>query len=153
MSSKHFFRKNKKNTSINGKKNQSPSNSRGITEGFIFFIPKINSAKLFRIYGKVLTVLVIFIFIITIVIVGYDFQKNLQIKQDIDSQRKALFRDLSFWENFISQNQNYRDAYFQASILEYKLGNISKARIYVEKGLGLDSNSENGRRIEDLLNR
>jgi len=83
--------------------------------------------------------------------VGLDFQNNLQIKQNIDSQREVMDRDLNFWKDFISKHQNYRDAYFQASILEYRLGDTSKAKMYVEKGLSLDPNSKNGRKIEEFL--
>ncbi len=153
MSSKHYFKNIKKNKQANKKKGESPSNSRSITEVFRFKLPKLTHANFLKLYRESLKVFVVFIFIVAAVIVGYDFQKNLQIKQDIDSQRKVLIRDLNFWEDFISKNQNYRDAYFQASILEYKLGDMSKARMYVEKGLSLDPNSESGLKIEKLLNK
>ncbi len=140
-----------KNIKKKAKDTKSPSNSRTITEKFSLGFPKINSIKLLKIYGGALKVFVIFIFTIAVAIVGYDFQQNLQVKQNIDSQRGVLTKDLSFWEKFISRHQNYRDAYFQASVLEYKLGNIYKAKMYVEKGLGLDPSSENGKRIEEFL--
>lgn len=131
-------------------KKKSPSNSRTITEpkGFTFSFPKINPIKL---YGRALKVFVVSIFMFTAIIVGYDLQKNLQTKQNIDSQREILIRDLKFWNDFISKNQNYPDAYFQAAVLEYRLGEISKARKYVEKGLFLEPNSIDGRRIEQFL--
>lgn len=141
MSSKRFFKNANKNKKGNEKRSESPSNSRSITE------------KLLKLYGGTLKIFVVFIFIVAVIIVGYDFQRNLQIKQDIDSQRKALVSDLNFWEDFISKHQNYRDAYIQASILEYKLGNISKAKMYVEKGLSLDPNSQDGKKIEAFLNK
>jgi len=47
-------------------------------------------------------------------------------KASIDSQRNALARDLNYWENFISEHQDYRDAYIHASILEYKTGGYLK---------------------------
>jgi hypothetical protein len=155
-----------KNIKKKTKKEKSPSNSRSIpashasqvlrgfagrTEYFKFSFPKINHVTVFKIYRKVLKVFVVCIFIITLVIVGLDFKNNLQTKEKIDQQRQALTKNLNYWENFISKHKNYRDAYFQASILEYKLGDISKAKIYVEKGLSLDPNSENGKIIEQLL--
>lgn len=82
-----------------------------------------------------------------------DLQKNLALKENIDSQRQSLTKELKFWEDAISKHKDYRDAYFQASVLEYKLGNSSKAKMYVEKGLSLDPNSEDGRKIEELLNK
>jgi hypothetical protein len=62
-----------------------------------------------------------------------------------------MAHDLNFWENFISKHQDYRDAYFQASILEYKLGDTSKAKMYAEKGLFLDPTSAEGKKLEQFL--
>lgn len=134
---------------------KSPSNSRIITEpkDFTLSFPKIDSAKLLKLYGGALKIFVVFVFIVAVVIVGLDLQKNLQAKQDIDFQRENLVKELKFWEGFISKQQNYPDAYFQASILEYRLGNTSQAKKYLEEGFLLDPNSENGRKIEEFLSR
>jgi len=78
---------------------------------------------------------------------------NIQAKQAIDLERKVLTKDLKFWENFIAKHKDYSDAYLQASILEYKLGNSSKEKEYLKKGLSLDPNSENGKKIEEFLNK
>jgi tetratricopeptide (TPR) repeat protein len=83
--------------------------------------------------------------------VGIDLQKNFQTKINIDFQREILGKDLNFWKDFISQHENYPNAYLQASVLEYKLGDISKAKTYVEKGLSLDPNSAEGLKVEQLL--
>lgn len=151
MSPKRFFKKAKKNTSSIEGKNQFPSNPRIINESSRFSFPEINSVKLFKIYGGVLKFFVFFIFIVAVIVVALDLKNNLQVKQEIDSQREVLNRDLNFWEDFISKHQNYPDAYFQASILEYKLGNISKSKIYAERGLALDPNSEDGKKLEKFL--
>jgi hypothetical protein len=142
-------------------KKKSPSNSRSNPDliksssdkhsHFKLFLPKINLTRLLRLYGTILKIFVAIIFMITSIIVTFDLQENWKTKQSIDLQREALGKELSFWKNFISKNQNYRDAYFQASMLEYRLGNAVKAKKYVEKGLSLDPSSENGRKIEKLL--
>lgn len=150
-----------KNLKKKAKKTEFPSNSRtipafakassGKAEDFRFSPPKINSARLFGLYKEPLRVFVVSVFIAAVIIVGYDFQKNLQIKEEIDLQRKDLVRNLNFWEDFISKHQNYKDAYFQAAKLEYELGDTSKAKIYTEKGLLLDPNSEDGKKLEKFL--
>jgi len=145
------FKNIKKNPPAGGKDTKSPSNSRSNTEHFESLISKINSIKPLKLYGRILKVFVIFIFIIAVIIVGIDFRNNLQTKQKIDSQRETLTEDLNFWEDFMSKHKNYRDAYFQASILEYKLGDVTKAKMYVEKGLSLDPNSINGRKIKQII--
>jgi tetratricopeptide (TPR) repeat protein len=140
-----------KNLKKKAKNAKSPSNSRTNPEYFKFSFYKIDPVKLMKLYRQILKVSVVVVFVATAAIVVLDLRENLQKKQNIDTQREVLSRDLNFWKNFIEKNNNYRDAYFQAAILEYKLGDISEARKYVEKGLILDPNSENGRRIEKLL--
>jgi hypothetical protein len=134
------------------KKAKSPSNSRTIPAFSLkFSLPKFNSAELIKVYREVLKIFVVFVFILTAVIVGLDFHNNLQAKNKIDLQREVITKELNFWKDFIIKHKDYRDAYFQASILEYELGDISKARIHVEKGLSLDLNSKNGKKLEEFL--
>jgi len=115
------------------------------------FLSKINHAFLIRAYHQALKIFVGFIFIVAAIIVGFDFQRNLQLSRKIALQRKTLTNNLAFWENFISQHQNYPDAYFQISGLEYQLGNTSRAKEYVEKGLSLDPNSPSGQKLEKFF--
>jgi len=131
-----------------------PSNSRSITDKFPPFsspFPKISHAKLIHLYRGALEIFLVFIFIIAATVVGIDLQKNFQTKINIDFQREILGKDLNFWNDFISQHENYPNAYLQASVLEYKLGDISKAKTYIEKGLFLDPNSAEGLKVEQLL--
>lgn len=144
-------------------KKKSPSISRSIPDfakatlgkpaSFKFSLPKINNVALVKIYGTILKIFVALIFVVAVIIVGFDFQNNLRLKQKIDSQREILIRELKFWEDFISKQQNYADAYFQVSSLEYRLGSTLQAKIDVEKGLALDPNSQSGKKIEELLSR
>lgn len=145
------FKNIKKSPSTGGKKKKSPSNSRTIAEHFKFSWPKISHIALFKVYRKTLKIFVVFIFMVAVIIVGIDLRDNLKVSQKLDPQRESLIRDLSFWEDFLSKHKNYRDAYLQASILEYKLGNTAKAKKYIEKGLILDPNSITGRKIEEFL--
>lgn len=135
------------------KSKQFPKFYRFITESLKFPVPKITPVTLLKIYRGALKVFIALIFILTAIIVFVDLQKNIQSSKIIDLEREKLTKDLIFWESFIEDHKNYQDAYFQASILEYKLGNTSKAKTYVEKGLSLDPNSENGRKIEKFLSR
>jgi hypothetical protein len=143
-----------KNIKKKAKVIKSPSNSRSIAEKSIksnFHFPKISHTTLINVYRGSLKVFLFFVFILAATVVGMDFKKNLQMKQNIDSQRMTLEKNLNFWENFILKHQDYRDAYIQASIIEYKLGNTPKARMYVENSLVLDPNSSEGLKVEQLL--
>lgn len=144
-------------------KKKSPNNSRSISDPakatagkplqFKFTFSKIDRIKFLKVYGKSLKIFVVSTFVVAVVIVGFDLQGNLRKNITINSQRKILVKELNFWNDFIAKNSNYPDAYFQASRLEYRLGDIYKAKINVEKGLVLDPNSQSGRKIEEFLNR
>lgn len=123
------------------KKLKFPSNFRTIPTTFL------------KIYRLSLKVFIVFIFILAVVIVGLDLDANIRAKQSIDLERENLTRELNFWEDFIDRHKDYRDAYLRASILEYQLGNTPKAKIYVKKGLSLDPNSKDGRKIEEFLSK
>ncbi|MBI2613926.1 MAG: hypothetical protein HYW62_04080 [Candidatus Levybacteria bacterium] len=151
MSPKRFFKKTQKNTPGKEKKNQSPSNSRTIPAPFKFSFPKFNSALLLKIYRGSLKLFIALIFLLAVVTVGMDLDTNLKAKKSLDLEREKLTSELLFWESVIEERKNYRDAYFQASILQYRLGNTSKAKMYVEKGLSLDPNSKDGRKLEEFL--
>lgn len=135
------------------KNKQLPKIYRFISEYFKVPLPKLNWVKLLRLYRRSLKVFIVFIFILASVIVGLDLHANTQAKQAIDLEREKLTKELKFWEDFIVKHSDYRDAYFQALVLEYKLGNTPKAKAYAEKGLSLDPNSENGKKIEEFLNK
>lgn len=130
-----------RNIKREAKKTKSPSNSRTIPATFL------------KIYRLSLKVFIVLIFILAVFVVGLDLDANIKAKQSIDLEREKLTNELMFWESFITKHQDYRDAYFKASILEYKLGNLSKAKMYVEKGLSLDLNSQGGKKIEEFLNK
>ena len=137
-----------------GRYKKSPSNSRTIPAKSTLpklSLSKINLAELLRLRREALRVFVVLIFVLTAILVGVDFRNNFKAKQEIDSQRRILVKNLYFWEDFISKHENYRDAYLQASILEYKLGDSFKAKLYVKKGLALDPNSQDGMKIEQFL--
>ena len=136
-----------KNIKKQARKGKSPSNSRTIPAS------RDRPESFIKIYRLSLKVFIVFIFTLAVIIVGVDLQRNVQVKQTIDSQREKLTRELRFWEDFIVKHQDYKDAYFQASVLEYTLGNTSKAKTYVKKGLSLDPNSQNGKEIENFLNK
>ena len=128
-----------------------PSNSRTITEPFKLSFPKIAPKTFLEVYRYSLWAFVVLIFLLALVVVGVDLQKNLQAKESVDIQRTDITKQLKFWDEFIDNHKDSRDAYFQAAILEYRLGNTSKANILVEKGLSLDPNSEDGRKLKKFL--
>lgn len=153
MSSKRFFKKSKKNTPASKSKKQSPSISRTIPASTKLSFPKITLARIVKLYSGSLKIVVATLFILAVAIVGLDLQKNIQEKQSIDIEREKLAQELKFWNDFIGEHEDYADAYFNIAVLEYKLGDTAQAKTYLKKGLVLDPNSENGKKIEDSLSR
>src|SRR3989344_5027434 len=113
----------KKSPPAGGNNTKFPSNSRSITENFKSSFPKINHATLFKIYGGALRLFVVLIFAVAVVVVGYDLQKNLQTKQNIDQQRESLNKDLNFWISFLPKHKIYPNDYFKPPVLDFSLGN------------------------------
>ena len=113
--------------------------------------PEFNHLKLLKLYRGSLKVFVVFLFLLALVNVVWELDRNIKEKQKIDLEREGVAYELGFWEEFLEKHKDYRDAYFQASVLEYKLGNKNEAKMYVEKGLALDPNSKTGKDIEKFL--
>lgn len=92
-----------------------------------------------------------FVFVSTIV-VGFDLLKNTEQKRQLDKERREIISNINFWKDFVSKHRDYRDGYFQLAILEYRLNDLGKAKLYLEKSLAIDPNFEKGRELEQILN-
>lgn len=88
---------------------------------------------------------------VAILIVGADLQKNIQNKQNIKKERIKIAKDIEYWEKTIEKYKDFRDAYFQLAVLEYRLGEFEKAKSYLKRTLELDPNFEEARDLEKLL--
>ncbi len=132
-------------------KKESPKIYRLFPESFRNHLLDLNRRKIFSVYRKSLKVFTVFIFIVAIIYLGIDLYNNTQEKKRVDVERERITKELNFWKSFISEHKDYRDAYFQAAILEYELGNKDLAKSYLKQGLALDPNSEKGRSIEKIL--
>lgn len=135
------------------KEKKSPRNYLSITEHFKISLPKLTPARLLKLYRGSLKIFIVIIFIFTTIIVALDLQENIEKKREIDTLRDQLEEELTYWKAFVSKSPNYRDAYFALAITEYKLGNTLNAKMYIKKGLDLDPNSENGKKLEEFLNK
>ncbi len=115
-------------------------------------LKKIDRKKTFKLYRKTLKIFIVVIFIIAILLVGLDLYNNIQMKKRLDIEREKLTNELIFWKSVLTSYKDYKDAYFQIAIIEYKLGNKEEAKSYLKLGLDLDPNSEKGKNIERYIN-
>lgn len=100
---------------------------------------------------KVWSVVVSVVIGLAILIVGADLQKSIQGKQHIEKERIKIAKDIEYWEKTIEKYKDFRDAYFQLAVLNYQLGEIEKAKSFLQKTLELDPNFEEARDLEKLL--
>jgi|SRR5579872_4436978 len=129
------------------KTQKSPSISRKITETlgkFTISVPTRFSWKMvgFIVFFSIILGLSIWQGIVAI-------QKSLVLKEVV-AQRVALAKQMSLWDSIAAQYPGYRDAYFQAAILAYRLGDKTDENAYLEKALEIDPNYEPAKNLERL---
>lgn len=98
-----------------------------------------------------LTSLVSFFLVAIVIIFGLDLYRNIKQKEEIDKERQEVISKIQYWQGITNKYKDYRDAYFQLAVLEYRLGNFRESKFYLQKALSLDPNFEKGRELEKVL--
>lgn len=116
---------------------------------------KEKSPRIYRIFTdwKVWVGIVSAFLIVGIGLMGLQLYKNLLTKADVEQKRQTAKLEIAFWKDIVSKYKDYRDGYFTIAVLEYKLGNKEKSKMYLQKTLELDPNFKNGRDLEKLLSK
>ena len=83
---------------------------------------------------------------------AYDLYINYQNKKKIDLERQEIISKIEKWQGVVNKYKDYRDGYFQLAILEYRLRDFAKSKLYLGKVLSIDPNFEKGRELEKVLN-
>jgi tetratricopeptide (TPR) repeat protein len=113
--------------------------------------PKLK--KFLLILSGILVFATILILIVGIVVFSFKFYENYVSYQKLLEKRQNLQSKINFWQSVWQKYPGYKDAYFQAAILEYQLGDLQQAQNYNQKALLLDPNFENAIKLEDSLNK
>lgn len=146
--------KNKKNSS------QFPNIYRLITESNVFkrlkklefrliWQSKHKKYVFYSLVGFSVTVTLLLTF--GILLMGVNFYKTASEYKKIATERKNIQVKVNFWQSIANKYEGYKDSYFQIALLEYRLGNIKKAREYNKKALLLDPNFEDSKKLQLLL--
>lgn len=64
---------------------------------------------------------------------------------------ETIRQEISFWEKVVQEKPDYRDAYFQLAVLNYKIGNHQQAEKWLNKVFELDPAFEPAQELEKLL--
>ena len=92
------------------------------------------------------------ILLLSIILVVFNVKNLLVKKEVIDSGRSKVLEQISYWNSVVEKRADYRDGYFQLSVLSYQIGKKDDAIVYLEKALQIDPNFEEGRKLEKILN-
>ena len=85
-------------------------------------------------------------------LVGFDVLGNLHKMTQLNNQWQGIVLQINYWQKVVDKYKDYRDGYFQLAILEYRLGQKEKSRMYLKEVFRLDPNFEKGRELEKILN-
>lgn len=83
---------------------------------------------------------------------GVQLASLIQQKQLLEAKHAQVQSEIKFWQDVAKEHPDYRDAYFNLAILEYKRGAYEKSQEYLQKTLSIDPSFEKGRELEKILN-
>lgn len=75
---------------------------------------------------------------VTIAYLSSNLYRNFNTYQKVSLERAKIINQLNTWQGIIKRYPDFKDAYLQIAVLEYRLGNYDKARFYCDKALFLD---------------
>jgi tetratricopeptide (TPR) repeat protein len=81
------------------------------------------------------------IYLVVIAVVAYltiSFYSNFKKYQNASSEQVAIVRQIKSWQGILRRYPDFKDAYLQLAVLEYRLRNYQQAKIYCDKALLLD---------------
>lgn len=104
--------------------------------------------KIFKLQSLVtvyiLTVFLLLIFSVHLLI-------SLQKQKEVNFEKEKIQSQIKLWEGISEKFQGYKEAYYQLALLNYKIGEIEKAKYYVDKALYLDPNFDKARNLQNIL--
>jgi len=110
------------------------------------FITEPHFATIFFTYVKIFSISFISGFIVIVILFQLSLlAHNLEIAKNLQADREAILREISYWQQVGNQYKDYRDIYFRIATLEYRLGNLAAAQQYVNKAMQLDPNFQQGK--------
>lgn len=127
-----------------GKPKQFPKNYRFITE-------KIKADKHIQLYLYIVFGLLCLAMISLIGYFSLDMTRNLDSYNQQSKEKAIILSQIRTWESITEKFQGYKDGYLQLAVLEYRLGDFTKAKIFLDKALYLDPNYKEAIQLENKL--
>ena len=124
------------------KKQKFPSISRIIPERLNPFLTFV---------AAVVTFFFVIVLLFGIVFNGVKIYRSYKSLNKLDEQRQNLKSQISFWQSVASKYPEYKDSYFRIAMLEYELGDSTKAKEFDRKALLLDPNYVDALTLQNVL--
>jgi len=120
-----------KKKKINKKTSKFPNIYRIITErGALILRKRMTIISMYVIVYLAMTVIIAYLTI--------NFYQNFSTYQKVSSERIKIVSQINTWQSIIKKYKDFKDGYLQIAVLEYRLGDYNKARVYCDKALLLD---------------
>jgi tetratricopeptide (TPR) repeat protein len=117
-----------------------PKISRFITEGQLSWDKKKHFIYIFTV-----------VFLLFVVFMLFDLRQKIEISHNLTLEKEQIVSDIGKWEKVVAKHKDYRDGYLELARLEYRTGDIGKAKEYLNKVFAIDPNSKEGREFEKIL--
>ncbi len=82
--------------------------------------------------------------LIAIALQSFTLHDNIRKEKRARSEHQRTLSELSYWKNSLLRYQDSRDVNYKIATIEYKLGDIDEARVYLKKALQIDPNFKDG---------
>ena len=113
--------------------------------------PKVN--KLLTFLSIIFVFLVVIILVLEITVFSFGAFRYYDYYRQISLQRENLQSQINFWQSIADRYDGYKDAYFRIALLEYRLGDLQKAKVANAKALILDPNFDDAKKLEVILDK
>lgn len=107
--------------------------------------------KYFPSISRRITEVSFFLLLVVLYLLVALFLKNLNEYRQLKTEKEQILRNVEFWKNVTVEKPNYRDAYMEVAILDYRLGKTSESKLYLEKALILDPNFKPAKEFKKVL--
>ena len=91
------------------------------------------------------------VLLLTVITAGLSLYGHLQQKKDLYNKKSAILSQIQIWQEIVNKYKDYRDGYLTLAILEYRIGESDKARLYLKQTLSIDPNFGKARDLEKIL--
>ena len=82
---------------------------------------------------------------------GIALISNIREQKLLGAKREALTNEIQILTHLTITYPSSRDLYLQLGVLEYRLGNITQAKLYVNRALAIDPNFQQAGELADKL--